>query len=458
MRPAGLFALVFLIAGPCVADETGTAVPEPASTVAPAPVTSATSASEIAPNAAIFKRSPAPDGNIETGEWDTFFSSAALDTYANWDSNNLYVAMRSGDLARASISLDLKDDGWYQGDDNFEIAVGGLAESQTPEVRARMYDPRAARGDRLSGLSDIVIHGVTARTGGSDGSRILEIVVPSGALRGLVLRPGTKIGLRIAAQRKGGAWFPTEDPGAVFSCRLTDQRYSAPDGLDVELKLSDTKVVVGQKLAARLTFSNKGTVEVPASYFVVGGEGAAAKMLDSDRRVVDGAIRPGQRVRYTYRSIIPPQMDLGSWAVGAELRRADDTRVAAALAAFEIVEPFEFNVIVGGGGLSTDPSQRGRITLKIFNNTDRAIFGRATVKAPVGWQVSHSSKPRHFLIEGEDQGTSLSYDVRVAQGTPPGQYELKFELEIDRKVYPVSQEVTVAAAPGAVVAPTPPEK
>ena len=451
MRAAIPIVLLLTFAGLCFAQQ-----PTPAEgQVAPAPVAGGPAEApsapvivappvpvEVSPDTAIFRRTPVLDGRIEPGEWDVFYSAPAggITAYADWGSSNLYIAVQADDLAALAISLDLKDDGWYNRDDNYLITISGLAEAQGPTVKAQLYNSGAARGDRLSGMSDVSIVGVVVQASGGS----VEVAIPDGAIGGLKLKEKSRFGLRIAVAGKDGVYTPGADPGAVFSCDLASTKSSGPSDLEVELKLSDTKVVAGQRLAAKLSFKSRGKQDISARYFVIGGEGRAAKLLDSEKRMLESGIGPDKRESHTYKTLVTSGIGLGASAIGTELRAADDTRIAAALASFEVVEPYVF--VVTSGAVSNDPAKKSKVTLRIGNNTDHVVYGRVAITIPAGWQVSPTIAERQFGIRGEDQATSVPYDLRVAAGTAPGEYEVRFEVKIGKEVFPLAYRVTVAAA------------
>ena len=463
MRNIVPILMLLALAAGCAAEETQPSLPMPApAQVTPAPVAPETTPApavavapptviEIAPDTAIFRRTPLIDGQITPGEWDIFYSVSesplgGVTAYADWDSSNLYIAVQSRNLQSMEVSLDLKDDGWYQGDDNYEIKIAGLAEGQEPVVHGRVYDSKAAKGDRLSGFSDVAISGVTVRTGGLADGRIAEVTIPVSILS-LRPRDGAKLGLRIAATGQGGACVPSDDAGDVTSCKLVSSKTSGPDNLGVQMTIADTEVVVGQRLEVKLTFENRGKEDIPAQYFVIGGEGRAARLLDSERRIVEGGLKPDQRVRHTYRTLISGGLGLGAWAVGAELRKPDDSRIAAALASFEIVEPYVFSVKSADFRTSGPHGQlKAKPALVIRNNANWTIFGTVRISVPQGWEVSPRAGERQFSIEGENQSTAVPFELRAPANTPPGEYEITFEVLIGKDTHKVTHTLGVLEA------------
>lgn len=71
---------------------------------------------------------PLLDGRIESGLWVELYTFTAGEfratLFAAWDESNLYLACRFyQEIPRVSFQLDMDDDGWYVGKDNYEVSV-----------------------------------------------------------------------------------------------------------------------------------------------------------------------------------------------------------------------------------------------------------------------------------------------------------------------------------------------
>ncbi len=387
----------------------------------------------------IFRRTPSIDGIITPGEWDLFMSSSdvVLTIYANWDSNNFYVAFQADVIDSVELSFDLNNDGFYHNNDNLWITISNLEEGQTPEIKAQLYDSKSAKDKNETGFSAITLTGIVVKTGSSENGKVIELALPSEALKGFKIRPKTKFGLRAAA-RSSGKVHPAGEPGSVHSCTLVETKVSVPENMDLSLEILDKKVTPGQELNARVIFRNKGKDNIPASYFVIGGEGRAAKLMDSEKRMLQSALKPNQRVKHNYNAVILPHLTVGSWAVGVELRDANDSRIAAGLAAFEVVEPFVFTVRstpdLRKHGIA---ETRAKVFLEVFNNTNRTVFGKVKFAPPTNWKVSPRYEVREFAIRGEDQSAVLQYELLIPNSETPGEYILNFDVQIGAYNYPV---------------------
>ena len=90
---------------------------------------------------------------------------------------------------------------------------------------------------------------------------------------------------------------------------------------------------------------------------------------------------------------------------------------------------------------------RAKPALVILNNTNWTVYGKLRISIPQGWEVFPRAAERPFSIEGEDQSTTVPFEVRAPSGTPPGEYEVRFEVLIGKDSYPVAHKLTVPTPP-----------
>ena len=387
----------------------GSGSPPPAPKFEPPTITTDTS---------IFRRSPVIDGVVEDGEWDAFYSFSATgwDTtaFADWDSGNLYMAVKSNKPFDVMVVIDGNNDGWFHGEDNYELrSTGGAAGNMTLAVSR--YDSKNTKSPVAIPVTQDEAAMVEVKSGKSDAGYMIEMKIPTALVKGLKLTPERKLGLQInvSAGDDFSGWIPTKEIGDTRECTLVTKKFASVKPLEVGLDLRGDRVARGEELAGRLHLTNNGTDTLDVRTFVLGGEGKAGDYLSSQKVRLEGL---GAKKHYTHdiASIIPSDMRLGCWAVGAEVRSGTE-RLGSALVSFEVVEPFSIDLRLPSGQVKANVKD---VTASVIvrNNTLGRMHGTVKVTFPNGWELWRNADKRDFTISEPDGATSVSFKAKPPLG------------------------------------------
>jgi hypothetical protein len=436
----GLLALSFLPAIAVFAQ-----APAPVAPVAPV----APAASK--PEAVILRRTPSLDGAIEPGEWDMYLQTQqegfSATAYANWDEAGLYVAVQGPKPTDLMVTIDANNDGWFHGKDNYLVKATDAPDGKmTPSLE--LYDSRAVMSAPGSTLH-LDPAGIIYKHKETPESSVLEMSIPASAIQGLKLKANGIVGLRISLRPavEGAAWTPMAALGDVEPCCLSDRKVAAVDQLGVSMVLLDDRVVAGQKLMARLYIKNTSAQAMPLDSFVVGGDGRAAKYLNSQRVRLEG-LEPGKQIRHKFESRIPADMPVGSWAIGIEVKSgADASRVGAALGSFEVVKPFEVSMDAGDQPLTLGIDKDRLVTINVKNQTPGRALGVATISLPDGWRLKPNLLVRKFEIPFEDESTKIKFRIMPPADAKPGEIPIKVDLTVSNENFALGKTLVVNGQP-----------
>ncbi len=405
---------------------------------------------ERAPNVVadlnIMKRTPSIDGQIEPGEWDLLFKfdykGVSAKTYANWDNENLYIASETSEASDLLVTIDAKNDGWFHGDDNYELAARREQGPDTTSLSVSRYESRGASGTGGVPLTSGEASAFTMKAGQVPGSYVYEIAIPRKAIPGLQIKPGAKLGLKVAIGigSPDVEWVPSAALGEVQTAELVTSKTSSTEKLSVRCDMLDNKLVPGQELVAKITIKNQGITTAKVDSVVIGGEGKTAKILNSQLIRTRG-IEPGKSYSTTFRSPVFAGSELGSQALGVEAR-SDEKPVATGLFSFDIVPKYELRMAA-----EEKPLKKGfyyQITVIVKNNTPGGISGTVTLSAPDGWTARKSKLIKLFKITQEDAEQDIVFRL-----DPPdyaqGQATFTAEVRIGSDVIKESRTVNIPA-------------
>lgn len=366
--------------------------------VAPGPPAQPQSAPKpltVTPDTSILRRTPVIDGTIEDGEWDVFYALAEpfeATTYADWDSQYLYLAARCAAAADFAAVLDANADGWFNGPDNYEFAVT-RGEAGVVLTVSR-FDSAGAKQPTALPVSPGEAALVEMKSTSTQDALTVEMRIPSWLIRDFKLVTGRKIGLQMAFRTSPEAfWTPSVAQSSVHQCELVSRKMASLKPLLLGFDLLDTRVARGDELVAKFHVTNDSSEEVDVRQFVLAGEGKSGDYLSSQKVRMDG-LSPRKHVRQEFRSIIPRDMPLGTWAIGAEVRSAD-ARLGGALVSFEVVEPFTVELRVPDKPVRVDVKDV-TFTIIVRNNMRRNIRGQAKITLPQGWELWRDIDMREF--------------------------------------------------------------
>lgn len=375
----------------------------PVAPVAPAQPVVTVEGPEVTPDTSIFRRTPRIDGVVDDGEWDAFYVYSTADltvtTYADWDADNLYVAAKSSKPIDLLALLDAFADGWYNGEDNYEFrALRGAGD--TFKLDVNRYDSKRTKTPAASPVTAEEIALVEMKAGTKDGAASIEMRIPAALVRKFKLAPGRKTGLLISARTGSdeASWIASGSPGDTKVSTLVTKKIASLKPLELGFDLRDERIARGEDLVGKFHLTNAGVDTVDVRSFVIAGEGKAGEYLSSEKVRMEGLV-PRKHISHDIRSIVPTDMPLGSWAVGAEVKSADG-KLGGALVSFEVVEPFEIELRLPGKPVKSSVKDV-TVGVVITNNMRRSVRGEAKIKLPDGWELWKNADKREFSASGE---------------------------------------------------------
>ena len=399
----------------------------------------------LAPDTEIFKRTPKIDGVVEDGEWDVYYTFASGDlditTYINWDSNNLYLAARSNKPIDLLALLDANKDGWYNGEDNYEFRFVRAAEGPGKLIVNR-FDSRNAKGPAATAVMPEEAATVEMQSGVKDGVYSIEIRVPATLVRGLKLADKRKLGLLITARTGSdeAAWISSGSPGDVQELTLVSKKLASLEPLAVGFDIRDTTIAIGDELVAKFHMTNKGPQTLNVQSCVIAGEGKAGAYLSSQKVRMDG-LPPKKHISREIRSVIPQDMPVGSWALGAEVLTPDG-KLGSALLSFEVVEPYLLSVRVPVEPVRPTVNEV-KLSVVITNNTRSRVRGEAVITLPEGWEIWKDEPKRNFSASNRSF-TTVQFKVKPPLGAS-GSIPVKFDVTLNGKTMSVTDQFTMAS-------------
>ena len=450
-RSFGFLAVlvVFLVSLPVVAEDTPTApIPvnlapalsqSPAASGGPAPQSSAV----ISPDTDLFRRTPVIDGVISDGEWDTYYTYSSggwqVTTYANWDSSNLYVAAKSNKPIDFLSVIDANADGWFHGDENYEFKATRAADGSLVLAVCR-YDSRNTKSPTAAPVSAAEAGTVLMRSTAAGDVHSIEMKVPEALIRGKSLTAGRKIGFQIAVKTQAdeSSWIPTSQLGDIRECTLVTKKFAALKPLELGFDLRDSVVARGEDLTARFHLTNGGTESIDARHFVIAGEGRAGDYLSSQKIRIEG-LPAKKHVAHNIRTLIPTDMPVGAWALGAEVSSGEN-RLGAALVSFEVVDPFVAELRLPSAEVRADVKDV-TFGVVIKNNRRNTIRGKAKITLPVGWELWRSADTRDFSVSGGGIA-SVSFKAKPPLGEI-GVVPVRVEVSSEREVKTLEGKFTM---------------
>ena len=241
----------------------------------------------------IFRRTPVIDGVVDEGEWDGFYAFSATGwdatTFADWDSANLYIGAKSNKPFDIMTVIDGNNDGWFHGEDNYELcSSGGAAGNMTLAVSR--YDSKSTRSPVATPVTSEEAGLIEVKSSKGDAGYMIEMRIPAVLIKGLRLTPDRKLGLQISlnAGDEFSGWIPTKDLGDTRECTLVTKKLASLKPLEVGLDLRSDRVARGDELVGRLHLTNNSMDTIEVRTFVLGGEGKASDYLSSQKVRLEG--------------------------------------------------------------------------------------------------------------------------------------------------------------------------
>lgn len=383
----------------------------------------------VTPDNEILKRTPTIDGTIEEGEWDIYYTINAENwkatTYANWDDSGLCIAAQSDRPIDLTLILDASANGWYNGEENYQFTLQRSADNALNLVASR-YDSKNSNSAAASPVPQAEAARVQVKSSQSNGSYMIEMKIPTDMVRGFNPANGRKTGIQVSVNATDSTygWVPGDNASSITECTLVTKKIAVLKPLVLDLGLKNLKVARGDELVSKLYLTNEGTETVDVYSLVVAGEGRSGPYLSSQKVRVEG-VAPKKHLSHELRTIIPSDMPLGSWAIGAEIN-SKSSRIGGALVSFDVVDPFDAELKLPSGDVRTDVKDV-TFAVVINNNSNQNIRGISKITLPPGWELWKNTDTKEFSAHAESI-TSVAFKAKLplgAVGNVPISVEVK---------------------------------
>lgn len=425
--------------------------PEPTTTVAGTPAQQETPKPAsfempmITSDTEIFRRTPIIDGVIESGEWDTFYSFSTqgwdATTYVDWDSKNLYIAIKSSCPVDVMSVIDANADGWFHGEDNYEFKTTS-GPNDTVTLSMSKYESRNTKSPLATPVSPEETALIETKCTKTESAHMIEMRIPSILIKELKLAPGKKFGLQIClnAEKVSSGWVPTKEHGDTRECSLVTKKLVALKPLELGFDLRDNQIAIGDEVVGKFHLTNSGTETLDVRSYIIGGEGKSGEYLSSEKVRIEG-ISPKKHIAHEIKSVIPGDMRLGCWAIGAEVRSGTE-RLGSALISFEVVEPFAIELKTPSATIKPDAKDVSFI-VAIKNYTRGRMRGKAKITLPVGWELWKNTDTKQFMAQQGEDITSVLFKAKPPLGVS-GDVPIKIAVEADGKTITTEGKIIVA--------------
>lgn len=317
---------------------------------------------------------PRLDGIIETEEWDALAEYQGINSFMQWEPGSLYLAGRVPNGKGALISLDLNGDGWLVGNDNIEILV-------TPSLRVRRLVENKQDGanwDSTPFLSDLV------RVASANGNQFWSFetkVLDAGIAE---FKSGKNIGVRVEAVDPAAAENPAYYPRRVQTVNLAmDRSFNLPEGVEWSPEFAARTVTPGQGIKLRLTFKNKG--EINLGRIDLRTLGAAASFTSTKNLPFPGFDKK-KRAFVDYEANVTSGAPLGYTLLNARVTREDgvESLIQSSYSISEVLQ-VEPKLKVEKGEVGAPRMISGDLILR--SNTTNRLKGKLFLDVPTGWSV-----------------------------------------------------------------------
>lgn len=374
--------------------------------------------SVVNPDTKILKRTPVIDGNIVDGEWDTFYSYSnnGLDytTYANWDNDNLYFAIKSNMQVDFLISLDMNADGWFNGDDNFVLRTSTIGTGE-PILTVEKYASKDAKNTNAIVLDKSIADQISAKYNKDNNFYCTEVCIPKSLFGNVKIVNSDKSGILFAVKpnAENAQWIPSGEIGETDNCNYVTKKIVSLKPLSIGFDLRDCKIARGEDLIGKFYLTNDSIDSVNVKDFVIAGEGRSSDYLSSEKIRLDNLAKK-QHISEEFKSIIPSDMPLGTWVVGSEVK-SNDKRLGGVLISFDVVDVYDAKLVLPDKAIDSN-TKEVTADIDITNNTKKTLRGETKIIVPDGWELWKNVNKKEFTIQGEDVQSSVTFKMKPPIG------------------------------------------
>ena len=394
------------------------------------------------------RRTAQIDGVLSDNEYDPFYTVTdgpiKGTVYVNWDDAFLYVALRADQPCSVLLDVDASNDGWLRSADNLEVVVSSVGEGGISRA-VRLLD--AANSKETPFWNEKAIDPNLLQIAGKlvNGTQFLEIAIPRNT-GSLVLRPGATIGLRAEFLPPGAAsaYVPTQpfEPHLLLDAKLVEARNSSIPGLNPKLTLSDYRCIASQNLFGTLEILNQTDQTVPIKSVTWTGEGNSADAVNTVREVTVKPILAMKRSKLTYKTVIPPTLTPGTYALTVIVELEGGRRLQSAMA-FTVVEPLQTQMSAEPEPVAIVGNTRLSVNVDVFSFVPRGTaYDVELTTFPAGWELEGGRK-RKTDIDREDGRRVTKFTLKLPSTTPAGDYPVEATVTWRGRVWKLKHVVQV---------------
>lgn len=378
---------------------------------------------------------PKIDGRLEAEEWDEFSSSGGVETHFQWQPGRLHAAAKLPSGQALILSLDLKNNGWLVGDDNFEVRVRWLGDR--PEARVRRLDATNPNGPKWIDAT-MFQEAVACSAAVEGGFVIAELTLSDPGIRVLPERSGDKIGVRVDGVAAGESDFEAFMPRVMAPVKLTlDRGSSVPGGLQWRPQIVSRAVAPGAGIRIRMTFNGANELQLKRAELRTEGLAREDTTLLS---VPFPSFDNKGRAFIDYNTDIPVQATEGYRILRTTVTDAQGQK-AVLRTSYEIAPIVVFDLAAPGKIKASDKEQKVRCSAYARNNTTRRVDGTLRVAAPAGWEVV-SGDDKGFTIYNAYGSVRRVFELLVPPGTK-GTFAIKLQADMGGKGYTQTEWITI---------------
>jgi hypothetical protein len=334
---------------------------------------------------------PKIDGKMEAEEWDHLATVDGLESYLQWEPQRVHIAARVPAGQDLLVSLDLRGDGWLQGQDNLEIRVRET--DSVPDVSMRLLNATSLNGPEWE---DAAYYRASATVAASSTGEhwVVEMTLQDPGTRLFPDRPDSRIGARFDVFEPDEEEYESYLPRHMTMLNLGMERgLSMPPGLQWRSEFNHGRSVIpGEALRVRFAFN--GNDDLGLRRIEMRAEGAAQNDTSSKGMPFRGFDRRNNSL-VDYDTVVSPGARHGYRVVRATVVD-EDGREAVIQSSFEITPLVSFDFVEPRIVASEDP-QTVKLVTYIRSNTRRRVDGVFRVIAPEGWKINGGSN-QSFLI------------------------------------------------------------
>ncbi len=377
---------------------------------------------------------PKIDGKIEAEEWDSFTTTAATQTYFEWEPAQLHFAATVANGQDLVVSLDLKHDGWLVGKDNIELRVS-LTDGK-PSAVARLLDATNVTGPTWRDLPELDLALKVAATSDA-GTTTYEVSVTDPGTDLIAASENQKIGVRMDSVPTEVPALPAVMPRSLAVVALVNSRAAAlPLGLKWNTEFGDIPIVPGESGRVRLTFKGKNDLKITRLEMRSEGFGRDATNLFA---LPFPSFDTKGRAYIDYSTRIAPDSLLGYRILRGTLTTADG--VPSVLQTSYRIAPI-VDVDVVHTAIPVSSTDRGyKLPFYITANSRSRVSGTVTIKMPEGFRVLNDST-KTFSIFGVRGKTRQIFEIYIPAGKS-GTYAADFTLTVKDQILKQSVLFTI---------------